>query len=203
MIAKRKMVLLLILSACLFFLKGAPDAIFAKMQDEAGTAISIESAAFKNGGMIPRIYTCDGEDISPPLKWIGESTITPGIHVSQPEPGKSRREKPMANRFKQTIPMGDPPQTVEDAVTRLISELPLKDRVAIAKMEKSALPVLHSTFATDIRERFGFVRGNEALMASCRGVSGNENFDMSQGPALIIDLMWARLRRTHSLRAMK
>lgn len=29
----------------------------------------LESPAFKNGAMIPRKYTCDGEDISPPLKW--------------------------------------------------------------------------------------------------------------------------------------
>jgi len=31
--------------------------------------IKITSPAFENGGLIPPKYTCDGADISPPLKW--------------------------------------------------------------------------------------------------------------------------------------
>lgn len=31
--------------------------------------IALSSAAFAEGGMIPSKYTCDGEDVSPPLKW--------------------------------------------------------------------------------------------------------------------------------------
>ena len=31
--------------------------------------INIESSAFKEGEMIPSKYTCDGVNISPPLKW--------------------------------------------------------------------------------------------------------------------------------------
>ena len=29
----------------------------------------LESTVFGNGGSIPRRYTCDGEDVSPPLTW--------------------------------------------------------------------------------------------------------------------------------------
>ncbi len=108
----------------------------------------------------------------------------------------------MGNR-KQTIPMGNPPKTVDEAVDRLISEISLKDRVTIANMNRSELPVLYSTFVTQIREQYGFVSGNEELMESCRIISGNERFDMSKGPALIIDLMWARLKRTHTIRTAK
>ena len=108
----------------------------------------------------------------------------------------------MGNR-KQTIPMGNPPKTVDEAVDRLISEISLKDRVTIANMNRSELPVLYSTFVTHIREQYGFVTGNEELMESCRIVSGNERFDMSKGPALIIDLMWARLKRTHTIRTAR
>jgi Raf kinase inhibitor-like YbhB/YbcL family protein len=32
-------------------------------------SIKIESSAFKEGGMIPVKYTCDGQDVSPALKW--------------------------------------------------------------------------------------------------------------------------------------
>jgi len=31
--------------------------------------IQVMSSAFEEGGMIPRQYTCDGEDVSPPLSW--------------------------------------------------------------------------------------------------------------------------------------
>lgn len=34
-------------------------------------AIKITSAAFREGEMIPRKYTCDGDDVSPPLAWSG------------------------------------------------------------------------------------------------------------------------------------
>jgi len=31
----------------------------------------IMSAAFQEGGMVPAKYTCDGQDVSPPLSWSG------------------------------------------------------------------------------------------------------------------------------------
>ena len=31
--------------------------------------MTLISPSFEHGGMIPKKYTCDGEDISPPLKW--------------------------------------------------------------------------------------------------------------------------------------
>jgi hypothetical protein len=34
-------------------------------------AITITSSAFTEGAMIPKKHTCDGEDISPDLKWSG------------------------------------------------------------------------------------------------------------------------------------
>jgi len=33
--------------------------------------IKVTSSAFEDGGLIPAKYTCDGEDISPPLQWAG------------------------------------------------------------------------------------------------------------------------------------
>ena len=33
------------------------------------TTMHISSPAFEPGGEIPALYTCDGEDIAPPLKW--------------------------------------------------------------------------------------------------------------------------------------
>jgi Domain of unknown function (DUF6794) len=109
----------------------------------------------------------------------------------------------MANRSQQTIPMGDLPRTVDEAVERLISELPLKDRVSIAKMNKRELSAMHVTLGPGIREKYGFWTGNQELMESCRVLSGKDRFDIATGSAMIIDLMWARLKQTHSLRAVK
>jgi len=35
------------------------------------TAIEVTSSAFTQGGEIPSLYTCEGKDISPPLRWSG------------------------------------------------------------------------------------------------------------------------------------
>jgi hypothetical protein len=37
--------------------------------------MELKSTAFKNGENIPQIYTCDGQNISPPLSWSG---VPPG-----------------------------------------------------------------------------------------------------------------------------
>ena len=31
----------------------------------------LKSTAFENGGRIPRSFSCDGKDVSPPLHWSG------------------------------------------------------------------------------------------------------------------------------------
>ncbi len=43
----------------------------AEQKGKGGYAMKLEikSAAFEEGGSIPRKYTCDGADVSPPLSW--------------------------------------------------------------------------------------------------------------------------------------
>lgn len=49
--------------------------------------IKVTSRAFQEGGMIPRRYTCDGEDVSPPLAWTGvpEGTKTIALIGDDPD----------------------------------------------------------------------------------------------------------------------
>lgn len=49
--------------------------------------IKISSAAFEEGGMIPAKYTCDEEDVSPPLAWdsIPEGTKTLALICDDPD----------------------------------------------------------------------------------------------------------------------
>lgn len=38
--------------------------------------LKLTSSAFQHGGDIPATYTCDGDDVSPPLAWSGAPTDT-------------------------------------------------------------------------------------------------------------------------------
>ena len=48
--------------------------------------IKLTSAAFEPGGMIPKQYTCDGQDISPPLSWGDVPDGTAGIALVCDDP---------------------------------------------------------------------------------------------------------------------
>ena len=50
-------------------------------------SFKIESSAFVPGGAIPSRYTCEGEDISPPLEWSGApvATKTYALIVADPD----------------------------------------------------------------------------------------------------------------------
>lgn len=56
---------------------------------EGGSAVQIQlsSAAFKEGGTIPVVYTCDGENVSPPLSWKGvpDGTQSLALIVDDPD----------------------------------------------------------------------------------------------------------------------
>lgn len=49
--------------------------------------IQVTSPAFEEGGMIPRQYTCDGEDISPALDWrsVPEGTRSIALIADDPD----------------------------------------------------------------------------------------------------------------------
>ena len=57
-----------------FFAKGVP------------MALHIESSAFSDGGQIPRQYTCDGKDVSPPLSWKGVPEKTKSLALICDDP---------------------------------------------------------------------------------------------------------------------
>lgn len=49
-------------------------------------AFTIASPAFDNGGTIPRLYTCEGRDISPPLEWTDIPTGTRSLVLIVDDP---------------------------------------------------------------------------------------------------------------------
>lgn len=61
------------------------------MTTEASFAeISLRSTAFQDGGRIPVLYTCEGEDISPPLQWSGAPITTRSYSMVCEDPDAPR-----------------------------------------------------------------------------------------------------------------
>ncbi len=58
--------------------------------DPKRLTISLECPAFPEGGTIPRVYTCDGEDISPPLAWSGVPEATRSLALICDDPDAPR-----------------------------------------------------------------------------------------------------------------
>ena len=48
--------------------------------------LDLSSPAFSDGEMIPEVYTCDGEDISPPLEWSGVPADTDSLALVMEDP---------------------------------------------------------------------------------------------------------------------
>jgi len=49
-------------------------------------SITITSTAFSEGGNIPRLYTCDDQNVSPPLSWTGVPTGTVSLALIMDDP---------------------------------------------------------------------------------------------------------------------
>lgn len=95
------------------------------------------------------------------------------------------------------------PQTVDEAISLILSELPLKDKVTMANMAEIELDSLHFTLGSFIRRKFGLWSGNESLIESCRFVSGKKNLDVKAVPEVIIWGLWKKLRESYKLRILK
>ncbi len=62
------LLLLVVLGALVIRCGGDPDG-------HSDSALRLTSSAFGSGEPIPAVYTCDGEDLTPPLRW---ETVPPG-----------------------------------------------------------------------------------------------------------------------------
>ena len=49
-------------------------------------AFTLTSSAFRDGAAIPRVCTCDGDDLAPPLTWAGAPPDTRGYALLMDDP---------------------------------------------------------------------------------------------------------------------
>ncbi len=95
------------------------------------------------------------------------------------------------------------PETVEQAVSCLIDELPLKDKTRMAQMTQTDLNYLHPSLGIYIKNNYKILNGNEKLTASCRHMAGDMDLDADAAALVIIKKLWEYLRKTHRLRRVK
>jgi hypothetical protein len=62
---------------CLFLI--LPAGCASKEQSQVQSTFSLSSAAFQDGGIIPDKYTCQGQNVSPPLSWGEPSAGTQSL----------------------------------------------------------------------------------------------------------------------------
>ena len=78
------------------------------------------------------------------------------------------------------------PKTVDEAVNKLIADLPLKDKTTVAKMAEKDLMTLQITLGSYSGSEFGVWTGNAELLYSCKRASGDLHIDPDHAPTVII-----------------
>ena len=93
-------------------------------------------------------------------------------------------------------------EMVDEAVKRLVAELPLKDKTTIANMDEEDLINLHFSLGIGIRNKFLYPE-NEKLLESCRQAAKDKYMHWDQASTVIIKKLWQVLRKSHKLRVVK
>lgn len=118
-------------------------------------------------------------------------------------------DESMPDFINQPFNLDDPrirkeaPATLAEAVARLMEDLPLKERVAIAGLSEREFFERHGALDIYIRNYFGLSAGNTRLLASCRGESGRQDLDIDNAVVLILKNFWDHLKATHYIRVVK
>jgi len=95
------------------------------------------------------------------------------------------------------------PETVSDAVEKLLFDLPQIDKVRIANISENDLVDLHFSLGMQIRDGHGLWADNEKLIQSCRQISGDKNLHIDDASLVIIRKLWVRLKETNRIRVIK
>jgi hypothetical protein len=95
------------------------------------------------------------------------------------------------------------PRTVEEAVDRLFSELPFKEKTNLVKLEEHELELLPPDLGEYIVENYGLQFDKGMLIKDCRFMVKGKELNEHGAAALIIKELWRKLRKTHALRVVK
>lgn len=94
------------------------------------------------------------------------------------------------------------PETVDEAVNHIISEMPLDEKVRIARLSKDELAPLKLAMRSYVQNKLNESIINEDLKKSCLEIVVEE-LDEAGASTVIIDALWERLVKTHALRVVE
>lgn len=95
------------------------------------------------------------------------------------------------------------PETVDQAVAVLIEQLRLRDKSAIAHLQREHLESLLQALDIYLGDEFALGRGNDLLMASCTRYLDEELAGEPEPAMAIITELWKQLSKTHRLRLVR
>jgi hypothetical protein len=95
------------------------------------------------------------------------------------------------------------PETVQEAIEILISNLALKEKTTIANMSEEELIKLNANLGRYIIDKFGLWSGNEKLVESCLELADYPLHNEDDAAAIIVRELWLKLRQTHKLRIVR
>ena len=93
----------------------------------------------------------------------------------------------------------DQPQTVDEAVDQIIAEMPLSDKVAVAKFTDEQNDILKHTLGIYLRNQLRHKSVNKELMEDCIAKSGIKDLDEDEAATVILRELWKKLRETHKM----
>jgi hypothetical protein len=98
----------------------------------------------------------------------------------------------------------DIPKTVDEAVDQIIKQMSLRERVLMAKIPLKEFTMLKQLYSSYVTYKLKDWSANSAaLFEDCNAKSGNsDELEESQAAAIIIEVLWDRLRFTHKLRVI-
>ncbi|MFC1488581.1 YpsA SLOG family protein [Thermodesulfobacteriota bacterium] len=152
--------------------------------------IEILNVAGPRANKNPEIY----QDV----KYIIEGVILLGLAKAESDEHLTDYNK---DEYLKKFPV--PPKTVDEAVERLLSDLDLQSKVAIANMDLDDLINFQSTLFTYFKNAFGMWSGNTELLESCRLISKEPVRDEKAATGILIGVLMKKLRETHTLRVVK
>ena len=97
----------------------------------------------------------------------------------------------------------DQPKTVNETVEQIIAEMPLSDKVAVAKFTEEQNVILKHTLGIYLRNQLRHRAVNEELMEDCVAKSGIDGLDEEEAATVILRELWNKLRETHKLKVVK
>ena len=95
------------------------------------------------------------------------------------------------------------PETIDEAVEKLIGIMPVKEKAAFAKLDKNELQFPSPVLWRYILDKFGLNSGNKNLLNSCRQAAENKPISADEAASVIIKELWRKLHKIYSLRVIK